>query len=312
MNRTMDLNRLTIFARVVEAKGISAAARQLEMPKSSVSRAIAQLEEEVGAPLLKRTTRTVALTASGTLFYERVSSALGDIREATQRAREGHGLIDGTVRITAPGDVADILLAPLLTQFLKEHPTIHVDAVVTNRVVNLEEEHVDLAIRMGEPGASHLIARRLRPLTSGLFASAAYLREHGVPRSPKELSQHELLIFRPRTHFPRELKLQGPHGEVSLEPKGRMTSDDMRFLGALTAAGAGIALLPTFPCEKVSPGPITRLLPEYHLTMGNIFLVHAPSKFIPERVRLLRKALLTQLGPQEAQSAKRAELLTVL
>ena len=147
----LDLNKLTVFARVVEAKTFTAAANTLRVPKSSVSRAIAQLEESLGVRLLQRTTRTLALTEAGLALYDRASRALTELSDATSAARELQGTPSGVVRVTAPVDVGTSILVSLIQAFSKEYPSINVEVSLTGRLVDLVEEGVSWFSAAGVP-----------------------------------------------------------------------------------------------------------------------------------------------------------------
>src|SRR4051812_38130321 len=166
----MDLNRAAIFVRVVDEGGFSAAARALRLPKSSVSRAVSLLEEELGARLLQRSTRKVRLTEAGTAFYERASRGIAGVEEAAAAVADLQGSLRGPIRITAPADAGVWLLAPLVARFVSLHPAVHIDVVLTTRVVDLVAEGFDFALRAAPLRDSSLIARKLAPIEVALYA----------------------------------------------------------------------------------------------------------------------------------------------
>lgn len=281
--------------RVVEEQGFSAAARVLGLPKSSVSRGVAQLEAELGVRLLQRSTRAVQLTAAGQAFYERASRALAGLQEAAEAATEHQATMRGTIRVTAPLDVGTSLLAPLLASFARQHPGVHVEVALTGRRVNLVEEGFDLALRAGEVGDGSLIARPLQRLCVALFASREYLARRGVPATVASLAEHECVLFRPAQG--RALwTLQGPRGEERVEVRGPVGGDDFTFLRAAVQGGAGIGLLPA-----VSGGEgLERVLPEHQQQGAPFHLVYPAAPFVPQRVVLLREHLLASLAVSRA------------
>jgi DNA-binding transcriptional LysR family regulator len=162
----MDLNRVSAFVRVVHDGSFTAAARALGLPKSSISRSVAQLEQDLGIRLLHRTTRQLHLTDAGAAFYERVSRALGDIDEATTAASDTQAELSGVVRVTAPVDLGVWSLASIIARFVRKHPKIRVELSLTGRVVDLVAEGFDFAVRAGPLRDSSLIARRVGALES--------------------------------------------------------------------------------------------------------------------------------------------------
>ena len=209
---TIDLNRIRLFARVVEAGSFTAAARDAGLPKSSVSRAIAALERDLAVRLIHRTTRRLQPTEAGRAYYESLSRALAGIDEATAAAAELQDTPRGTVRLTAPTDLGDRLLPPLLVGFAARYPEVRVDVVLTQRFVDLVHEGIDLALRVGRLGDSRLVARPLGTVRAGVFASPRYLERRGAPRTVAALAEHECLLF--RSSSGRAVwKLVGPRGE---------------------------------------------------------------------------------------------------
>jgi len=193
---TIDLNRVRLFTRVVDAGSFTAAARAAGLPKSSISRAVAALERDLGVRLIQRTTRRVQVTEAGRTYYESVSRALSGIDEATEAVADLTDIPRGTVRLTAPADMGDRLLAPALTRFASRYPEVHLEVSLAQRVVDLVHEGFDLAVRIGKLTDSRLVARPLGPVRAGVFASPRYLKRRGRPRSVAELASHECLLFR--------------------------------------------------------------------------------------------------------------------
>jgi len=194
----VDLNRVAVFLRVVEVQSFTAAAEALGLPKSSVSRSVAHLEESLGVQLLQRTTRAVQLTDAGRLYFEEASRALGALEQAQATLSQLDSRPQGPVRITAPADLGAQVLAPLAARFVRRTPGITLEFVLTARLVNLVEEGVDLAVRAGPLRDSSLISRRVSGLDAWIFASPAYLDARGTPTSLEELASHDCVLFRPR------------------------------------------------------------------------------------------------------------------
>ena len=167
----VDLNRVAVFLRVVELQSFTAAAEVLGLPKSSVSRSVARLEESLGVQLLQRTTRAIQLTEAGRLYFEQASRALSELEQAHETLSQLDARPQGAVRITAPSDLGAQVLAPLAARFVRRTPGITLEFLLTGRLVNLVEEGVDLAVRAGPMRDSSLISRRVSGLDAWLFAS---------------------------------------------------------------------------------------------------------------------------------------------
>jgi DNA-binding transcriptional LysR family regulator len=292
----IDLNKVAAFVRVVEAGSFTKAARSLGVPKSSVSRQVAQLEEALGVRLLQRTTRSLHPTEAGTAYFDRVSRALVGVEEASATIADLQASVRGVVRVTAPVDVGVWLLAEPVAAFTRKHPGVQVDLVLTGRVVNLVEEGIDLALRAGALSDSSLVARRLAPLEGGLFASAKYLARRGVPRRLEDLAKHDVIMFRP-VNGRATLKMIGPDGDVSVDVTGPVGADDLSFVRQAMLAGLGIGLVPAFHCRGKEPGGKLRaVLPQYRMRSSPFHLVYPSARYLPQRVTLLRDHLLAALG----------------
>lgn len=293
----MDLNRVAAFARVVQDGSFTAAARALGVPKSSVSRSVAQLEQDLGARLLHRTTRKLHLTEAGSAFYDRVSRALADIEEATDAAADTQAQPRGTVRVTAPLDVGVWALAGIVARFAKTNPTIRIEMSLANRVVDLAAEGVDLAVRAGPVRDGSLIARKVGLVEAGLYASSRWVKRNGMPKSPAELAKFDCILFRPmngRTTW----ELTNHEGRTeSVSVTGRVGSDDLSFVRKAALAGAGIGLIPQFLCAREwQSGKLVRVLPEWSLAGSELNIVYASARFLPQRVAVVRDYLVQELG----------------
>jgi len=192
----MDLNHVAAFVRVAQDGSFTAAAKALAVPKSSVSRGVAQLERELGIRLIHRTTRQLHLTEAGRAYYTRVSRALHDVHDAARQAAEDQTELRGVVRVTAPVDIGVWALARMVRKFVRKHPKIHVEVSLSGRVVDLVGEGFDLAVRAGPLRDSSLVARRIGEPPSAAYAVARYIARHGKPESVTELAKHNCILFR--------------------------------------------------------------------------------------------------------------------
>ncbi len=293
----MDLNQVGTFVRVVDNGTITAAAATLGLPKSSVSRGLAQLEEALGVRLLQRTTRKLSLTEAGRRYYQQVRRALGDLEQASSAAADMGAEPRGMVRITAPSDFSDGTLSKTLGDFLHRYPRIQIDLWLTQRWVNLVEEGFDLAIRAGKLRDSSLVARKLAVTELGIYAAPAYLERRGRPRRIADLTKHACLIHR-SGHGITRWRLSGPRGSEVAQVSGPLISDDFRVILRLAAQGLGLALVPELPADaEVASGALERVLPAYAVRGGAVHILSPPLRYVPARVALLRDHLIRELTP---------------
>ncbi len=291
----MDYNDIPLFVRVVETHSFTAAAEALGREKSSVSRAIARLESDLGVRLLQRTTRKLALTDAGQAFYERVRTSVSGVEEAASAVRELGSEPRGVIRATVPPDAHILGIGEALAEFVELHPQIHIDLTLSARAVDLVAEGFDIAVRAGRLTDSSLVARRIGSTDLAMFAAPKYLERRGRPKTIRDLEKHDMLFFKQRG--PSTWTLTGPEGPVTVELRGKITGDDMSFLTRAAVGGAGIALLPAIhargPAER---GELSLVLPEYTLEGGALHVVLPTSSFVPSRVALLRDFLVDRLG----------------
>ena len=293
----MDLNRVSAFVRVVQDGSFTAAARALGLPKSSVSRSVAQLEHDLGIRLLQRTTRQIHLTDAGAAYFERVSRALGDIGEATTAASDAQSELSGVVRLTSPVDIGIWSLASIITRFVRQHPRIRVEVSLTNHVVDLVAEGFDLAVRAGPMRDSSLVARRVGELQSVAYASPKYLARRGTPDKLEDLVAHDCVLFR-STSGTAKWELRHTDGTVaSVDVTGLVASDDLSFVRKAVLAGSGIGVLPTFLCGRAeATGKLVRVLNDWSLNGAVLHVAYPSARFVPQRVVVLREHLLSELG----------------
>jgi len=297
----MDLNHVAVFVRVVEAGSFTAAGEALGLPKSSVSRTVSRLEDELGIRLLARTTRSLHLTDTGRAYYERARHALASLDEAAASVVDEGTEARGIVRMTAATGIGSAELAIQISEFTKLYPDIHVELAITGRTVDLIEEGFDLALRGGVLEDSDLVARTIGKTDFGLFASPAYLEAHGEPRTLAELAAHRCILYKGRAG--RDTwTLSDEHGTPeSVEVKGPINVDETIFVRQAVEVGAGIGLLPLVVlarCQKAGYlDTLVRVLPNYARRGGQIHLVTPALDLLPRRVKLLRDFLAEKLTP---------------
>ncbi len=297
----MDLDLLTVFEAVARTRSFSAGARELRIPKSSASRAVARLEAEVGVPLLFRTTRQVSPSADGTALYDRVAPLLESLRAAVRALPRPEEAPSGTLRVTAPVDLGVLLLAEVVTRYAARYPAVTVDLHLTGRVVDLVAEGFDVALRVATKLAdSTLVARRAAPIVLQLFASPLYVARRGAPRGDADFPAHDWVVFR---SGPQRLRVPVPRQAEAEHPRARIVCDDLLFARDAVRAGAGIALLPTFMAEAdVVAGTLVRVAPRYERTAGQLHIVTPAAKHVPRKVTAFRELVLELLRTRAAAS----------
>jgi DNA-binding transcriptional LysR family regulator len=285
----MNLDLLTVFEAVARTGSFTVAARELDLPKSSVSRGLARLEASLGVQLVLRTTRKVALTTAGTGLYDRLAPLLTSMRTALGELPEREEEPSGALRVTAPVDVGVLFLAEVVARYTARYPAVTVDLHLTGRVVDLVAEGFDVALRIAPRlEDSSLIARRAAPIVMQVFASPLYLARRGTPRSEAELQDHDWVGFRPsdRGRAPRSPETG----------KARITCDDLLFLRDAVRAGAGLGLLPAYVAEpEVLAGTLVRVLPRHERISGHLHIVMPAAKHVPRRVTAFRDLVLELL-----------------
>jgi len=286
----LDLSDLRVFARIADQGSLSAAARALRAPKSSVSRSLARLEEQLGQALIERTGRQARLTDAGRLLLPHALRLLGDAEEAEAALGAFAGVPRGNLRINAPYVFSQYLVAPMLPAFLTRYPEVRVLLEVSDRPIDVRGEEADVVIRVGQLADSSLIARKLLDIEMWVCASPAYLARAGHPGHPADLAGHALLTWTDRVTDWDFRCDDGRTGRVEVPP--RTVVPEPAALRAVLAGGGGIGRLPDFVArEAVQHGDLVRLLPEW---TGDVIPAHAlyPShRSLSAKVRVFIDAL---------------------
>ncbi len=280
----MDLNEAAVFVKVVQAGGFSAAARQMGVPTSTVSHRVARLEKRLGVTLLQRTTRRLNLTEAGELFYRHATVGLEHLTEAEAAVTAATEKPRGLLRITAPTDFGDALLAGIIREVRQTHPGIEVDLFLTDRMVDLVGEGLDVAIRAGELADSSLVAKGVGVACWALFASPDYLETAPPLDRPEDLAEHDCVQF---ASLGREQwQLSDSETRRSIPMEGRVIVNDFSVVREMVLAGDGIGLLPTYDCRReVQAGRLARVLPEWHARADPIHIVYPWQRFVPPKLR---------------------------
>ena len=288
----MDLDLLSTFEAVARTASFSAAARELGIPKSTVSRGVARLEADLGVPLLYRTTRHVSLSAAGTALYDRITPLLSSLRSALSEMPEREEQPSGELRVTAPVDLGALFLVEVVTRYTARYPAVSVDLHLSGRVVDLVAEGFDVALRVATSlKDSTLIVRKAAPIVLRLYASPLYLARRGTPRSEADLAGHDQVVFR---SGPQRLRV-APPGSRGAEggASGRIVCDDLLFVRDAVRTGAGLGLLPTFVAEPdVAAGALVRVLPRLERNAGTLHVVTPAARHVPRKVTAFRDLVL--------------------
>jgi DNA-binding transcriptional LysR family regulator len=277
---------LQAFVAVVEAGSFTAAAERLDTAKSAVSRRVSALEERLGVQLLRRTTRTLNLTDTGRSFYEHSARILADLEEAESAAQQEHGELRGTLRVALPMSFGVRHMCKPIAAFSKRHPKIRFDLDFNDRRVDLIEEGVDLAVRIGHLRDSSLIARRLFDVRTVVCASPHYLAVRGEPKTPQDLHDHDCLVYSnlPEPDVWRCQDKQGQRHQVELTPVMHASSGD--FLANASAHGLGVVIQPTFiAAEAIRRGNLVPILRDFEWPVSPAFAVYPPTRHLSYRVR---------------------------
>jgi len=295
-----DLNDLQFFASVVEHGGYAAAERALGIPKSRLSRRIAQLEADLGVRLLQRSARKFAVTEVGQDVYRHAQSMIAEAQAAREAVDRVSAVPRGTVRVSCPVTLAQRMVGPLLPEFLAAFPEVRVQLIVSNRRVDVIPEGIDIALRvrnkLDEDG--ELVIRRFGETAELLVASTDYLAKHGRPSHPSELSQHATLSSS-EDDMQQRWTLHGPEGAVErVELRPVLMSSDFTVLLAAAMAGQGIALIPETVCAyAVRAGQLKVGFRDRNLPLGIAHAVYPSRRGVLPAVRALIEFFAQQLPP---------------
>lgn len=298
--RTIDrFAAFAVFAQVVEQGSFARAAQRLSLSTSSVSRQVAELEAHLGVRLLNRTTRTLSLTESGQAFLERAVQLIADVEEAEAAVAAESLEPRGTIRLTAPITFGERYLAPAIAAFLARHGLVRCDAQLADRIVDIVEEGLDLAVRIGAPGSQALIARRIATTQLVCCASPGYLAQHGTPRVPADLARHRCLTYAYASMRDTWRFHDRDGREHTVKVAGPVHANNGRFLVALAAADAGITLEPDFMVgDELRAGRLVALLPGYAPPTSPIYAVYPSRRHLSAKVRAFVDFLVVRFAQQ--------------
>ncbi|MEM6402110.1 MAG: LysR substrate-binding domain-containing protein [Cyanobacteria bacterium P01_D01_bin.116] len=292
----MDLSVLQIFVEVMRHGSFAAVARERNIDPSSVSRTVAGLESELGIRLFQRTTRKLSPTEAGMTYFERVEPLIEEMQEAADIAKDISGNPKGTIRVTASVSFGLKCIVPLLPKFEAKYPELTVDLLLTDSVVDLFTERIDIAIRLGQLTDSTLIMQKLMETRYCVCASPDYLKRYGQPQIPKDIEQHNCLLF-PLTGFKTRWIFKDKAGNIQEIPVGGNTIiSNAIALQQCAVSGMGLTLLPHWLIdEDIHDGKLIKLFPDYQVTATDFntaaWLLYPSRAYIPLKVRVFVEEL---------------------
>ena len=292
-------NAIQIFVKVADSNGFAAAARKLNISPPAVTRAISMLEDNLGTRLLVRTTRSVRLTESGQRFLEDSRRILSDLEQAEQAAVGSHAKPHGELSVTASVLFGQMFVTPILSDFLTVHPQLKAQTMYVDRVVNLMDEGLDVAIRIGSLPDSSLVAIRCGSIRRVTIASPDYIKENGLPKKPEDLSNHSLIqsMVINSSHewiFQRS----GKPLHIHIEPRIRMNTNDAVI--NMVKRGGGISQLLSYQIAPyIADGKLQTILETYELPTLPVHVVHQEGRMVSAKVRTFVDFIVDRLRAEE-------------
>lgn len=291
------LTAMRTFVRVAEAGSFTAVAEQMNVARSAITRQIAALETHLGVKLIARSTRRLSLTSAGTTYIDQCRDILDRIDEAEGDLAGERKTLRGEIRTSVPMTFGLMHLTPLILEFSKAHPDIHIDLDFNDRRVNLIEEGMDFALRISSHLPETTVARHLTTCRSVVVASPDYLKRHGEPKHPDELAQRACLAYSLVSRSSWPFIIDGATYWVDI--RGPITANNGNALQEAAIQGMGIVYEPTFiAAEAIRDGKLVPILKNFPPPILNMFAVFPGNRFVPRRVRAFVDFLAVRLGPE--------------
>ena len=293
----LDLGDLQVFSKIVETESMTKAGQALGLPKSTVSRRISRLEENLGVQLLHRSTRSVTVTEDGAMFFEYCLRSLGVLRDGERALQNRQNVPRGVVKIAIPYVLGQSLIGPLLASFLDLYPDVRLVSVMTDDAVGLLRAGFDVALAVGPFADSELVAVKLGVTECGLFGAPGYFERKGMPQNHVELPRFDLLATGTvdrRQRWPLHTETE----QVTVEFSPRLVCNDLNLLRHAVRSELGIATLPAFLCKSdLAEGKLVEVLPGWQAPDMSFYALFADPKGVPVRVRSLIDYLTEKLRP---------------
>ncbi len=295
-----NLLAIESFITVVESGSITAAAEKLSLTPAAVSKRLQLLERYLGTRLLTRNTRQMALTAAGDYYFHHNRSLLSEMERIDKHVQDMQGVLKGNLDINLPMTYGKNRLAPLLAQFLLQHPDIHLDTCLDDSMIDVSRGNYDLVVRIGELEDSALIARKLEDISLYLLAAPAYLDRHGYPQTPDDLARHNCLQYTNTDQRDGWRFYHRDGAQHRVRTRGSLSSNNGEALKVAVLEGLGIALLPDFTLEgEIAAGTLVRLLPDFNAYPVSAYAVYPSRRYLPEKTRALINFLVASLNSDD-------------
>ena len=293
--KAISLDEVSIFVKVVEVGSFAGAGRQMNMPSTTVSRKVLQLEASLGVRLLQRTTRKLSLTEIGQRYFERCQRSLAGLDEANALVTEYQAMPTGILRITSPLDFATQYLQPWISAFLDLYSDVQVELVIADEYLDLFEHRIDIAFRSGHLRDSNLIARRIGPKHNVFCAAPAYLNSAGEPKVPADLVGHDCVIYGESI----ENSVWKFADELLVPVRGRIAANNMHVILEEALNGRGIAQLPLpLAFEHFKHGNLRRVLMNFEAPAGSIYMLYPSHKNLATKVKVFLDYVIEQTEPK--------------
>ncbi len=290
----MDIDGIAVFIKIIETGGISAAAKSLNMPKTTVSAKLAALERRLKVSLVSRTTRKLQLTEIGEMYFNRCQPAVREIEQAEAELNLLNNQASGLLRISAPVDVGRLVMPAITSAFLKKYPKVSIELMISNQNAELITEGIDLAIRVGMLEDSSLIAKRFFELRTRLLAAPAYLQTLAPVNTPADLKHAAFVGFK----GVKTLKLYNATQHAEIQIPSRVVSDDIETIKALLLNGEGIGWLPDLVATAaIEQGDLVEVLPDWLIEQSacGFYFVYPNQKYVPPKVSAFIKTAIELL-----------------
>ena len=277
------LQAMAVFVRVVETGSFSAAARQLGVGQPSVSKTIAQLEERLQVRLLARTTHTLTPTDAGLRFFERARLAIQEVDEAELEAQGAGAGLSGRLRVSAATTFARLMIIPRMPEFLACHPSLDIDVILDDRVIDIVSEGIDIALRLGVLTDSTAVARKIASSGRSVVATPSYLARAGTPKTPADLAHHHAVVYSQLGH---NWTFRRGTAEVSVAVRGRLRVSAAEGTRAAVLADIGVAVVSDWMFgPELASGAVQRVLPDWTLAPIDLWAVFPTGRLVSAKAR---------------------------
>jgi DNA-binding transcriptional LysR family regulator len=290
------LESLRAFVKVVQHGGLSAAARDLRLSRSAVSKYLIDLETELGVQLLVRTTRNASPTENGLAYYERVVAILSEIDDADAAVSSLQAEPRGILRVNAPMSFGTLHLGTAIADFMEKYSELKIQLVLSDELIDPVREGFDVTLRIADLSSSSLIARKILPAPRVICASPSYLQRRGTPQHPNELREHECLTY---GHLAtgHQWKLSGPDGDHWIQIPWTLCTNNAEVLRDAAVKGRGLALLPTFIAgDDLQTGALMTVLEEYKAPEISVYVIYSQTKHLSVKIRVFIDFLVQRFG----------------